>query len=691
MTGIGVIFNIRFRLLLIILITTTALILQGNLITDSQDIQSSIEDQGNRHLELDAEILLDIAELELLVESMGRLNYENFFDLLLFNNVTEGTKADSIIDDYNLKFDQTIEKLTAREENNYEIEVNETNILNLETVDADLVAEVGDIINQQPVGNALLEIRQLRSKNYASMVKIESNTANFRTTYEENANNFLTNYSDFTDITVVDMQETFYDSVHRLDISELSVVQTELNDSADTLAIIGIDPSEPVNESIALTYMFVTKDLFIEIREHVEGILSEWSNLLQIMAIRNGTIDQGLDQIIEDFNFTIGIHTQDINDLADLLDGAVLPAEQGSLNIVTSTYSNDFIPSLHNMVNLIETMYSGLTDIQNLIDENFVDIFDQVAISVGSATNTINLEAAFFVGNYTLIIDSVRTNFDELIQLTSAVLIVGTVVLLLLVALQLVRSLRSIRKDYVQLSRGNIGSLKKKRRYSSSEFGDMQRGFDEMVNNLRSILQTLQATSERLAGIAEELAAGAQEASASVNEVSETVREFSSGSSEQNLLLNRVSQKLEAHLTDVEEAARRIGETSNFVLKVAKRTNILGLNASIEAAKAGKFGLGFNVVAEEVRNLSEDTKASATQIADLIEEVEFNIKNTVEEMQKEVNITKEVAENTAAGSEEANAATSEQVIMLKEISTTSNDLSLLAQELREIIHGFTLE
>jgi methyl-accepting chemotaxis protein len=92
-----------------------------------------------------------------------------------------------------------------------------------------------------------------------------------------------------------------------------------------------------------------------------------------------------------------------------------------------------------------------------------------------------------------------------------------------------------------------------------------------------------------------------------------------------------------------------------------------------------------------VRNLSDDSKKSAKQIADLIEEVEFNIKNTIQEVLREVNITKEVAENTAAGSEQANAATSEQVVMLKEISTSSNEISLLAQELREITHRFTLD
>lgn len=352
----------------------------------------------------------------------------------------------------------------------------------------------------------------------------------------------------------------------------------------------------------------------------------------------------------------------------------------------------------------LETINSGtakleLKDMQDAIvilldnstEDDLLGILDLIDSKIDIINEEIEDDNEEFNLKFDQIKDDINDQFNREMQLISGILIVVMLIIILFVILQIVASLSSINKKYNELKKGNLAVLGKSKKYSSNEFGQMSQGFDDTVNNLRNILQTQQNISERLAGIAEELAAGSEEASASVIEVADTVREFSAGSAEQNLLLNRVQIKLDDHLTDVEKAARQIGETSNFVLKVAKRTNILGLNASIEAAKAGKFGLGFNVVAEEVRTLSEDTKASATQIADLIQEIEYNIKNTVEEIRKEVNITKEVAENTAAGSEEANAATAEQVIMLKEISQTSNELSLLAQELREIIHRFTLE
>ena len=198
----------------------------------------------------------------------------------------------------------------------------------------------------------------------------------------------------------------------------------------------------------------------------------------------------------------------------------------------------------------------------------------------------------------------------------------------------------------------------------------------------------MKASSENLAGIAEELAAGAEEASASINEVNSTVREFASGSTEQTLMLNRVRDELIDHLDVVEQTTNRIDETAKFVLRVAKRTNILGLNASIEAAKAGRFGLGFNVVAEEVRDLSNDTRVSARDIKQNIEDIEYSIRQTVEDILNEVNIIREVAQNTSTGSDDASQATAEQVTMMNEVSATSNQLSEISQQLNEMMHKF---
>ena len=75
-----------------------------------------------------------------------------------------------------------------------------------------------------------------------------------------------------------------------------------------------------------------------------------------------------------------------------------------------------------------------------------------------------------------------------------------------------------------------------------------------------------------------------------------------------------------------------IGGFTQVISGIANKTNILSLNASIEAARAGDQGRGFSVVAGEVRNLAAQTAKSSKEIADTIVKVQEFISNTVQSM-----------------------------------------------------------
>jgi methyl-accepting chemotaxis protein len=75
-------------------------------------------------------------------------------------------------------------------------------------------------------------------------------------------------------------------------------------------------------------------------------------------------------------------------------------------------------------------------------------------------------------------------------------------------------------------------------------------------------------------------------------------------------------------IEQIQDSARRVAELSAIIGDVADRTNLLGMNASIEAAHAGQAGKGFSVVANEIRSLSVETAKSARIIADTLKEVE---------------------------------------------------------------------
>lgn len=218
-----------------------------------------------------------------------------------------------------------------------------------------------------------------------------------------------------------------------------------------------------------------------------------------------------------------------------------------------------------------------------------------------------------------------------------------------------------------------------------NEYGQLQASFGRMVGSFRQTIARIEMAAKELKQAAAEMAHTSDEAGSSIGEVAQAISAISEGASHQVDLVTRSSTvvaEIEGQIRDASEHAREaqrqsadterlseegvqraaevqaamqavresslstaevvrsLGEKSGdidrivqAITDIAQQTNMLALNASIEAARAGDQGRGFANVAEEVRLLAEDAQDSAEEIARLVREIKNQTEAAVEAME----------------------------------------------------------
>lgn len=447
---------------------------------------------------------------------------------------------------------------------------------------------------------------------------------------------------------------------------------------------------------------------------------------------------------------------------------------------------------------LRKTYQSQLAEIEGLVQDNKTEAAYNLYVSQLSPTakklENINSDLVKFNSEYAeTLYKTNKIEAKEAITLEIVIISIAIIASILIswgISKLITRPVDEMKSLMLQ---AKDGDLTVQSTYDSKdEMGVLSQSFNQMLDQFKTLITKVSESSEHVAASSEELMASAEQTNSAAEHIAESstelaagsdnalqgtenasnaVKEMETGISHISQLIAAVSSASKVTSTESEKGNEALSNTiqqmnivnesvlqSAQIIKtlgvrsgeiekivavisgISEQTNLLALNAAIEAARAGEHGKGFAVVADEVRKLAEESRRSADQITELIRDIQGNTTNAVSSMEKctddvetgmvlvnktgesfgkiyqsandvseqmeevsllTVHITESAAalaqhiEEVSKSAEEAvlstqNVASSaqEQLASMEEISASADNLANMAEELQKMIISF---
>ncbi|MDO8978741.1 MAG: MCP four helix bundle domain-containing protein [Afipia sp.] len=227
-----------------------------------------------------------------------------------------------------------------------------------------------------------------------------------------------------------------------------------------------------------------------------------------------------------------------------------------------------------------------------------------------------------------------------------------------------------ITRDFEKLIGELVGSLSS----SSTEL-------EAAANTLTMTAESTGKTSGEAAAASQEVSSNVQSVAVATEEITSSVGEIGRQVQESSRIASeavRQAQKTDASITELSQAAARIGDVVKLITAVAEQTNLLALNATIEAARAGDAGRGFAVVASEVKALAAQTAKATDEISAQVAGMQTATQesvSTIKEIGKTITLISEISSTIAAAVEEQGAATQEISRNVQQAASLSGEVA----------------